>query len=684
MLLKSLRLFRPLPSNRHRRNISASSSSSSIRNANTADIAKYREAFARRMVMAGIKPHHRIALGVSGGPDSIALCILALGWKKDAMIGMNQTSDYIDGLFGIVVDHRLRSESTEEANHVRNMVYKMGIRCEIAYCDWLEGRPKTGHLQEAAREMRYQLFQEVCIRHQIGVLLIAHHADDQAELFILRLSRNSGILGLAGMAFTSQLFPPYLHCYGKDSANHGILLVRPLLDFSKEDMYKICEQGGQEWVEDPTNQNPLFARNRIRMSLRNLSTSIFRSELQAVISACRKARSYIDQICCNLIDQAVTIMVHGYVIIDLEKLDPSNVEDLCLSKFVALVLQFVSQRQRPVRGSTLQSLLNYIRNFPCKTALTAAGCYLCAAPGSKGTKILVCWSPDSPLPSKMRMELSHKYSFEGQQCCLPSEIGQIIVEAKSYSDRLLPDASDVPFLHLTSSESIPSEARKLNLLSESTHETILSLQMEESKNFSPKTELKSEHELRHHEMRSTGIPSVPLQSGQSCHFMNRFLVMWKVSEKTMEDRLPAGATDFDWDLKEMNRDYICRSCIVGQDRTAVIRHMADADWLYLSKLSKGQMPEEFQKQGILPMGKINHKAARTMPCSDYVQLSAQRALRALKSIPVSARRGLPVLVDPQGLLLSIPSICFKHCPNLSALAIFKPRVPLGGGYSSYI
>ncbi|XP_058074348.1 uncharacterized protein LOC131223077 isoform X3 [Magnolia sinica] len=598
MLLKSLRLFRPLPSNRHRRNISASSSSSSIRNANTADIAKYREAFARRMVMAGIKPHHRIALGVSGGPDSIALCILALGWKKDAMIGMNQTSDYIDGLFGIVVDHRLRSESTEEANHVRNMVYKMGIRCEIAYCDWLEGRPKTGHLQEAAREMRYQLFQEVCIRHQIGVLLIAHHADDQ-----------------------------------------------------------ICEQGGQEWVEDPTNQNPLFARNRIRMSLRNLSTSIFRSELQAVISACRKARSYIDQICCNLIDQAVTIMVHGYVIIDLEKLDPSNVEDLCLSKFVALVLQFVSQRQRPVRGSTLQSLLNYIRNFPCKTALTAAGCYLCAAPGSKGTKILVCWSPDSPLPSKMRMELSHKYSFEGQQCCLPSEIGQIIVEAKSYSDRLLPDASDVPFLHLTSSESIPSEARKLNLLSESTHETILSLQMEESKNFSPKTELKSEHELRHHEMRSTGIPSVPLQSGQSCHFMNRFLVMWKVSEKTMEDRLPAGATDFDWDLKEMNRDYICRSCIVGQDRTAVIRHMADADWLYLSKLSKGQMPEEFQKQGILPMGKINHKAARTMPCSDYVQLSAQRALRALKSIPVSARRGLPVLVDPQGLLLSIPVGC---------------------------
>lgn len=61
----------------------------------------------------------------------------------------------------------------------------------------------------------------------------------QAELFILRLSRNSGVLGLAGMPFTSQIFPTHTESYNKVPVNYGILLVRPLLEFSKEDMYKV-------------------------------------------------------------------------------------------------------------------------------------------------------------------------------------------------------------------------------------------------------------------------------------------------------------------------------------------------------------------------------------------------------------------------------------------------------------
>ncbi|CAK9187065.1 unnamed protein product [Ilex paraguariensis] len=281
-------------------------------------MSTYREAFAKRMAMAGLKPHHRIAIGVSGGPDSMALCVLAAGWKSDGLnAASHMSSGFIGGLLAIVVDHGFRAESKHEASIVCRRVMDMGIKCEIAHCEWSNGKPNQGHLQEAARDKRYQILQDVCVQHLIGVLLIAHHADDQkqkltsimqAELFILRLSRGSGVLGLAGMAFTSQLFTKCSDFDGEASSRHGILLVRPLLEYSKGDMYKICQGGDQEWVEDPTNQSALFARNRIRMSLKNLSSAIFNSELQAVISACRRTRLHVDQICRNLLNKAVTVM----------------------------------------------------------------------------------------------------------------------------------------------------------------------------------------------------------------------------------------------------------------------------------------------------------------------------------------------------------------------------------------
>ncbi|GMP59848.1 hypothetical protein CsSME_00022957 [Camellia sinensis var. sinensis] len=616
--------------------------------------------------MAGLKPHHRIALGVSGGPDSMALCVLAASWKTNGTNATGgQSSSFIDGLLAIIVDHGLRSESKDEANTVSHRVLDMGIRYEIASCEWPDGRPKKGHLQEAARDRRYQIFQNVCIQHQIGVLLIAHHADDQAESFILRLSRNSGVLGLAGMAFISQLYSTYPTFNGEASNNHGILLVRPLLELSKEDMYKICQGGNQEWVEDPTNQSPLFARNRIRMALKRLSSSIFNSDLQAVILTCRRTRLYVDQSCCNLINQSVTIMNKGYAIIDIEILNPSKVEDIFLSKFVALVLQFISQRHRPVRGSALKLLLDYFRTFPCKTSFTAAGCYICPAPGSKGSKILVCCSVDSCLP--LKTELFHKLSCEGQKHFMLREIEQIIADGKLYLDHLVPDASNVLFLDGTSSESVLVEARRINILSESTYRNILSLRRDETKKFRSKTEDVSNCELMHKvETLGSNLSSPTLQPGYIGYFMNRFLVKWELIEKISRD------------------GYCCESCLVGHDKVAEVRHMVDADWLYLAKLSECHHMENSEVQRVLSVEKLEQVTGKINVCSDYAQISAQNALRLLKSIPVAARRGLPVLVNPQGQLLSIPSVGFKYCPCLAVSAVFMPRVPLGGGHSSFV
>ncbi|CAI9100337.1 OLC1v1037312C1 [Oldenlandia corymbosa var. corymbosa] len=651
-----------------------------------AEMTRYKEAFARRMDMAGLKPHHRLAIGVSGGPDSMALCILASMWKKDGhcAVATEESDEFVDGLVGIVIDHGLRPESKDEANLVCNRVRNMGVRCEIAPCEWSEGRPKPGHLQEAARDKRYQLLRDICIKHKTGVLLIAHHADDQAELFILRLSRSSGVLGLSGMAFVSQLYPTHTYHSSELLSWPGILLVRPLLDFSKEDMYQICLGANQEWVEDPTNQSSLFARNRIRMGLNNLSSSIFRAELLAVISACRRTRVHVDQVCTKLINEAVNIMPEGYAVINVGILDPGYVDDIILSKFLTLILQFISQRHKPVRGSASKLLMDYIRSSPCKTCVTAAGCYLCPSPGSKGSKVLVCCSVDSS--ALLKMEVLQAL-YNDIHPSISTEVEQIVENAKSSSESFISGDTDDRLLGLTSSqfrgrsfsECVITEAKRLGILSSSTFDTIVSLQNQESEYFKPTTEAIYDHGLND-EGESVRVSSRRnIYPGQVCYFMNRFLIRWNPCIK-----IPSLSSSSE-NVSEyvIGKQKPCTYCIVDHNKGAEVRSMVDSDWLYLAHLSKSEN-EESSTEHLLSDAAKQQGKQKIKPWSEFVKLSANKALLSLKSIPVAARRSLPVLVDSRGLLLSIPSVHFQHCPCLAVSAEFKPRVPICGGHSSFL
>ncbi|KAL1832616.1 hypothetical protein ACET3Z_002267 [Daucus carota] len=642
------------------------------------DISSYTQVFAKRMAMAGLHPHHRIALGVSGGPDSMALCVLAAHWKKQGL--SSGSPDLIDGILGIIVDHGLRSESDTEAKLVQRRLVKMGISCEIARVDWANGKPKQGHVQEAARAVRYQQLQRICNQYQMSALLVAHHADDQAELFILRLSRNSGVLGLAGMAFTSQVFNTNLNCIIGDS--NSILLVRPLLNFTKDDMYKICQGDNQVWVEDPTNQSQVYVRNRIRKSLTDISSSILKRELQRVISACGQTRMYVDQFCHYLIMQTVTITTHGYAVVDLEILNSIEISYLCLSKFVTLLLKFISQSHRPVRGSALKQVMDYVRTYPCKTSFTAAGCYLCAAPGSKGTKVLVCLSKNSALP--LKMQLLYRDSCEGKNFYTFSEVEKHVEHVESYSDKMILNASDVHFLDTTSSTSLLNEAKKLSLLSESTHTTIISLRDDEIEKFVSKTskvpKIESETEALHTASTSLGNS---LPSNTIGYYMNRFLLEWKLTEDISNNAYSADKDRQGQGSGETVHQYYCKCCLVKFDMELEVRCMIDADWLYLADLVKCCDVNDFLNKQLLDMG-MSKEAESVETYSEFSRSSAERALLSLKSIPVAARRGLPVLVHPQGLLLSIPSVDFKHCPGLEVSAIWKPRAPLEGGQCSYI
>ncbi|KAF8671751.1 hypothetical protein HU200_049872 [Digitaria exilis] len=632
----------------------------------SSSLSPYVASFASRMALAGIRPHHRIAVGVSGGPDSMALCVLATAWKKAAGKKAaaeegSVSSAFVNGLLGIVVDHGLRSESSDEARLVRDRVRNMGVECEIARCDWPDGRPKQGHVQEAAREVRYQKLLDICIKQQIGILLIAHHSDDQTELFVLRLSRNSGVLGLAGTALVSQLFAPNIKYDGEKFQRYRVLLVRPMLDFSKDDMYKICQVSNQSWVEDPTNNSMMYARNRIRASLRNLSTEgTFLSGVHKLISACRLTRTHVDGTWSVVANQSVSISEYGYAVIDLEKLDPLNVQDLCLSKYLAYILQFVSQRQRPLRGRSARLLLDYIRTIPCKAALTVAGCYLCAAPRSKGTKVLICCSVD--WMESASAEISYKCSYEEQPPPVP-EIDQIVLEGLLQSNQFVQNHSNIPFMYCKSSIDVLNKAKDLNIIDDFTLEKLCYLRTDEHNKFIAKQDKDGEHDLE-----ETKFCDCSLRPGETCHFMSRFLITWKVPEDVNEICL------------QENEEYLI--CTVNLDVSLEVRHMIDADWLFLAEVCNICSVEDNQIDPKVSSGKMQMDNAPQH--HRILQQSAQKALQILKCIPADARRTLPVLTNAQGDIVCIPNVGFRCCPGLSIQSVFYPRVPFHGGYSSYL
>jgi tRNA(Ile)-lysidine synthase len=187
-----------------------------------------------------VKP--RLAVAISGGSDSMALCLLADAWARSRG----------GEIVALTVDHGLRANSAAEALAVSDWLRPYGIAHHIL--PWTGVKPSHA-IQQAARAARYRLLGDWCAAQGIMHLLVAHHFEDQAETYALRLQRGSGVDGLAAMAKAGRL-PEHL----KDAP----LLLRPLLDVPKSRLVKYLESKGQPWVEDPSNQLDIYARVRLR------------------------------------------------------------------------------------------------------------------------------------------------------------------------------------------------------------------------------------------------------------------------------------------------------------------------------------------------------------------------------------------------------------------------------------
>ncbi len=181
-----------------------------------------------------------LAVAVSGGSDSMALTLLAQEWAK----AHGQT------LTALTVDHGLREEAAAEAATVHRWLTERGITHHILTH---EDTPPERGSQEYARELRYGLLREWCTAHHAPALLLAHQLEDQVETFVMHLERGSGVDGLAAMPVVAE--------------QQGLLLLRPLLSVSRTALRAYLENQEQPWIEDPTNVDTRYTRNRTRQLL---------------------------------------------------------------------------------------------------------------------------------------------------------------------------------------------------------------------------------------------------------------------------------------------------------------------------------------------------------------------------------------------------------------------------------
>ena len=195
-------------------------------------VARFKQALERLWTGPG-----KLGLAVSGGPDSLALLLLA----EAAVPGQFEVA---------TVDHGLRPASAEECALVARICAERGIPCSV-----LKVSVEVGNVQAEARASRYEALLGWANERDILAVATAHHIDDQAETLLMRLNRGSGVSGLAGVRAWQPM------------GNWIPEPIRPLLQFRKSELANLINRAGLKAVEDPSNADERFDRARIRQAM---------------------------------------------------------------------------------------------------------------------------------------------------------------------------------------------------------------------------------------------------------------------------------------------------------------------------------------------------------------------------------------------------------------------------------
>jgi tRNA(Ile)-lysidine synthase len=302
------------------------------------------------------------AVAVSGGGDSLALMHLLVRWAARRGEAPPRV---------LTVDHGLQEHSAADARQSVRWAKEAGLKAHLLRHG---GPAPKADIEAEARQSRYRLMGRWCAAHGVEALYVAHSREDLAETFLLRLARGSGVDGLAAMRAVSR-YP--VEGFAR------LRVVRPLLQFGRDDLRAHLSALGQAWLEDPMNGDPRFARTRIRAALSSLSEAgLSAARIAQAAGHLARARDALDAVTAAVVRQACHVS-DGAVHVERAALLAAP-REVGLRVLAHLLMAVGGQGYRP-RFERLEGLFAAVAEGRLRGGRTLHGCRV--APLPRGTAL---------------------------------------------------------------------------------------------------------------------------------------------------------------------------------------------------------------------------------------------------------------------------------------------------------
>ena len=291
-------------------------------------------------------------VAVSGGVDSMALSFLAKCYSLE-----NNKKVYF-----FIVDHKLRKNSTSEANLVKKKLKLFQISSNILTIKKIN---KKINLQSFARDNRYKLIINRSLTKKIDMILTAHHTDDLIENFFIRLLRGSGLKGLISFS----------NIKSKVNLDDKIYILRPLIDIPKKDLAYISKNTFNFNVNDPSNFDEKFLRAKVRKLISNLEKDgLTFNKFKLSLNNLSKSNYAIDYyVQKNINDNSNYLKLTNTIILKDDFL--KQPDEIVFRSFSELI-QKIGKKDTFARGAKIENLLKYLRSTNNYSKKTLSGCII--------------------------------------------------------------------------------------------------------------------------------------------------------------------------------------------------------------------------------------------------------------------------------------------------------------------